>query len=558
MHRNRRARSYWLLGASFAVGLIFIGDAWALAPPVVASRLRVELTRVVDRPSPADLAFPTVGMAFAPGNDDRMYFLEKGNGSLTSSRIRVLENGVYSTFLQLSGEVDARNENGLLGMAFHPGYSDPASPGYRKLYTYHSTPAAATPDFTTIFAADHDNVITEWQVDANNPLVVDPTSRREVLREAHPDYEHNAGTITFGPDGYLYGAFGTPYDDTAMALRAQNNSDLLGTVIRIDPLAPTSTPSSANPISANGKYRIPADNPFVADSSALSEIYAYGFRNPYRFSVDPVSGKLFVGDVGQNTTEEVHVVEPGGNYGWPFLQGNDPGVVPMPDPAPSLAAPIAAYDHANGTAIVGGYVYRGPLQALQGKYIFGDFSSNFFGFQASGKLFISDVFDAAGNLKDPSEIRVEEILTEPVTCAASINPGCGLDTVQFSFAQDSLGNLYSLGVSASQVIVYKITGAYYLAVGDFNETGTVSAADYTVWRDALGQLVPNGQSADANGDGVVNFDDYLIWRANFGQTAGQGTVVQPPVPEPSSLLIVLCLGSGLLSATRCQRCRLAT
>jgi glucose/arabinose dehydrogenase len=547
--------SRWLLIVVAVLSVFAVGqDSSALPPRVKTGRLRVGLTRVVSQPPSSSLAFPTIGLAFEPENSSRMYFLEKGTASGGFARVRLLNNGVYSTVLDLTAEVDGANENGLLGMSFHPGFANSESPGYRKFYTYHSAllSTSATADFTSPFTSTlmHHNVITEWQVDAGNPNVVDLATRREVLRELHHDFEHNAGSIAFGPDGYLYGAIGAPFGTAAENLASQDKTNLLGKVIRIDPLAPSATPDSANPLSANGKYRIPADNPFVSEASSLDEIYAYGFRNPYRFSVDQVSGKMFVGDVGQNTTEEVSVIVSGGNYGWPYRQGNDPGTTAMPGSPPVLQAPIAEYQHLDGRAITGGYVYRGPIEALQGKYIYGDFSTNFF--SGRGKLFVSDVFDESGNLKNPADVRVEQILTDPTTCAQNLNVGCGFDTPLFSFAEDSDGNLYTLSTGANRAVVYKLTSAYYLPEGDFNEDGKVDAVDYTVWRDSLGQSVAFGQKADGDGDGVIDADDYNIWKAHFGESINLGSgAIAGVVPELSSFTLAFTFFG--IAASRIRR-----
>ncbi len=537
--------------------------AVAVAPPVTTGRLRVELERVVNRPLSSSLSIPTVGLAFAPDDSGRMFLLEKGGtGSFPGpARIRVLQNGTYSTMLDLTSEVSFGNENGLLGMAFHPGFADPISPGYRKLYTYHSVPvdAGAVVDFNSSPFTEYHNLVTEWQVMADNPNEVDVSTRREVFREAHY-IQHNGGTIEFGPDGYLYGAIGNPGGSTAKYLASQDKSNLLGKVFRIDPLDPSLTPSSPNATSANGKYRVPADNPFVSDPAALDEIYATGFRNPFRFSVDPVSGKAFVGDVGQGATEEVDVVTSGGNYGWPYREGNGTGVISLPNPAPTLVAPIAEYPNPAGSvgaAVIGGYVYRGSIPALQGKYIFGDFSTSFF--NGTGKLFFSEPFDAEGNLKDPANIRVQQILTAPATCAQTLNAsvGCSFDSALLSFGVDHDGELYALGSSSNKAVVYKFTDAYILPEGDYNEDGVVDAADYTVWRDTLGKTVTAGSNANGGGSGIVDLNDYEIWRQHFGESialgSGGGGNAQLAVPELSCVMLTLEIIGLIASAHRWRR-----
>ncbi len=575
--KSAQVANHRLLGVILTALLVAASATAAVPPPVIAGRLRVELQRVVDRPGSSDLSFPTISLAFPPDDSGRIFFVEKGGtgSSPAPARIRVMQNGVYSTALDLSSEVSYVNENGLLGMAFHPGFADPLSPGYRKLYTYHSVPASegAAVDFPSSAGTDHYNVVTEWQIGANDPNQVDLSSRREIFREAHPAFEHNAGTITFGPDGYLYGAIGnsplgSSGSSTTKLLASQDTSNLRGKVFRIDPLDPSLTPASANPISANGKYRVPADNPFVSDPQSLDEIFAYGFRNPYRFSVDSATGRVVIGDVGQGAVEEVDVLTPGGNYGWPYREGTQPGPfgIPLPNPAPALIDPITAYSHSDGHAVVGGFVYHGSIPALQGKYIFGDFTDNGQSFYAGhGKLFVSEPFDEEGNLKDPADVRTQQILTAPATCSQALGSlgTCTFDTVLFSFASDHAGELYALGMSSSKAVLYKFTDAYTLPEGDYNEDGKVDAADYTVWRNSLGQSVALGTMADGDGNGTIDTGDYAIWKAHFGESVAIGSgggsgVADVGVPEPSALgLATLGALAGITLSVGTNRRRLS-
>ncbi|HEX7010581.1 MAG TPA: PQQ-dependent sugar dehydrogenase [Phycisphaeraceae bacterium] len=321
------------------------------------------------------------------------------------------------------------DERGLLGLAFHPGFNDPSSPGYRKVYTYNSEPVAGAADFTVPLPAgvsfDHQSVITEWQVDASNPNVIDPTTRREVMRIDEPQFNHNAGMIDFGPDGYLYIALGDggAGDDEGNGHspggNGQDTSNVLGTILRINPLDPGLTSTSSDPVSANGKYRVAGDNPFVG-SDGVDEIYAYGFRNPFRFSFDVnpatglatggTTGKLLVGDAGQNVVEEVDDVVKGGNYGWRLKEGSfkfdpngtGPGFITADTSGlpPDLIDPILEYDHfremtdtgvvPEGLAVIGGFIYRGSaIPELVGKYIFGDFTQSFG--TPTGRLFYADL-----------------------------------------------------------------------------------------------------------------------------------------------------------------------
>ncbi|MEZ5385131.1 MAG: PQQ-dependent sugar dehydrogenase [Prosthecobacter sp.] len=301
------------------------------------------------------------------------------------------------------------NERGLLGLAFHPGFSDPESPGYRKFYVNYVKAYEAASDPAPPMAGDPVNcvtVIAEYQVSAANPNVADLASERRVLAFTQPQPNHNGGQLEFGPDGYLYigtgdggGAndnanghsFGSGDTNTNYLGNSQDKTRLLGKILRIDPL----DPDGAGPLT----YSIPATNPFFgAGGGVKEEIYAYGLRNPWRFSFDKRAGgtnRLFCGDVGQGRIEEVNLIVSGGNYGWRYLEGFENPVFssgaassPMPDPEPGVTkiAPIAMYAHTGvvtspvlpqlGLSITGGYVYRGTaIPALQGKYVFGDYGA---------------------------------------------------------------------------------------------------------------------------------------------------------------------------------------
>ncbi len=287
------------------------------------------------------------------------------------------------------------DERGLLGVAFHPNY---ATNG--KLYTYTSEPNAGPPTFPTTLppasTPDHQNVIAEWTaVSPGNPaLGVNALSRRELMRVSWPPFNHDGGDLGFGPDGKLYISMGDGggADDADGQLfivatggfpvvtapmvghqvdgNAQKLNTPLGKFLRIDA-------NGSN--SANGQYGIPADNPFVGGpAGTVKEIYAFGFRNPYRFSFDTGTGALYAGNVGQNDIEEVERVVKGGNYGWNRKEGTlffyingtadgfaspiDNGLVP-----PGVIDPIVQYDtHHEGHSVIGGFVYREPDPPAQG------------------------------------------------------------------------------------------------------------------------------------------------------------------------------------------------
>ena len=203
--------------------------------------------------------------------------------------------------------------------------------------------------------------------------------------------------MTFDSAGYLLISNG----DTVVSGSAQDLSNVFGSVLRIDPLAPETTPGSSDPVSANGRYRVPADNPFIDDPSAVDEIFAYGLRNPYRISVDPVDGQLYVTSNGDSSRESAYAVDSGDNLGWPFFEGTLERQTPPPGFV--FRPPIFEYDHGLGVSINGAFVYRGgDLPALAGRLIFADFlgaggsgARLFYGDLASG-LFYDVVADPSG------------------------------------------------------------------------------------------------------------------------------------------------------------------
>ena len=364
------------------------------------------------KPIVSGLTSPVYATA-APGDTSDLFVVDQ------KGKLDVVHNGVLQStpMLDLSSLESAvplnpgYDERGLLGVAFSPGFSDPTSSGFHTVYTYQSEATGTAPaDFgpaagTLTGPIDHQNVLTQWKVEASNPDVIDLSTRKDLLREDHPALNHNGGTIAFGPDGDLYlgiGDGGTANDSgnghIVSTGNAQSLSVIDGKIIRIDPNGNNS---------ANGKYGIPADNPFVTTAGALPEIYAYGLRNPYRFSFDSATGSLIVGDVGQNEVEEVDKIVKGGNYGWVTKEGtflfNRTGPnagtdnpVNSPGSPAGLIDPILEYDHnfndpagGGGNAVIGGFVYHGSLlPQLDGKYVFGDLSNGTFG--PDGRLFYAD------------------------------------------------------------------------------------------------------------------------------------------------------------------------
>lgn len=408
-------------------------------------------------PVASGLTAPTTATN-APGDNGRLFVADQA-GILWAIDLTSGEKAVFADLQALLvplgvGGPDTYDERGFLGLAFHPDYQNNG-----LVYTYTSEPATGEPDFPVPFDANanHHSVISEWRVpNPQNPAsVVDPGSRRVVLRIGQPQFNHNGGTIAFGNDAMLYVSLGDggAADDQGAGHssvgNAQDVSNVLGKILRIDPRGTSA---------ANGQYGIPLDNPFVSTETppsggaegcadgACDEIYAWGFRNPFRLSFDAATGDMYVADVGQNDIEEVSVVMAGQNYGWPIKEGSfcfdqngtNPGFVTDDNPCPNqpsgLVDPIAEYDHDEGEAVVGGFVYRGTdVPILSGRYVFGDYIRS--DTASEGRLFALDkanlVQNGSAQTSSISELRVYG------------QSGVGLSVL--GFGEDARRELYLLG-----------------------------------------------------------------------------------------------------------------
>jgi glucose/arabinose dehydrogenase len=354
------------------------------------------------------------------------------------------------------------DERGLLGFAFHPDFNNPSAPGFRKIYTYTCEPVSGLADFTVPnpSAFDSQSVIAEWRVSTTNPNVIDPSTRRELMRIDEPQFNHKGGQLAFRPsDHYLYISLGDGGNANDVGDghnptkgNAQDKSTVLGKLLRIDPLDPALTTGSPDPISANGKYRIPRTNPFVFHAGSVDEIFVWGLRNPFRFGFDANADNLIIGDVGQNNIEEIDIGVSGKNYGWnrkegTFLFNPTDGTIKIdPNSNPKFTNPVAEYSHFDGIAVIGGYVYRGTkLPLLAGKYVFGDLFGPEVG---NGRLFFTNLQNGV--------IREFEIQQNPLV--GSFLKGMG---------RDAAGELYllidsNIGPSGTGGKVLKIVQANQL------------------------------------------------------------------------------------------------
>ncbi|MGH7231902.1 MAG: PQQ-dependent sugar dehydrogenase [Nitrospiraceae bacterium] len=277
-----------------------------------------------------------------PDKSGRLFVIEQ------RGRIRIVRNGklVERPFLDIAERVyySGGGEQGLLGMAFHPKY------GQNGRYIVNYT---REPDYATVIAEYH---VSE---DAN----VSKTTEKILLVIPQPYTNHNGGMVEFGPDGFLYIGMGDGGSGGDPENRGQNRHELLGKMLRID-------------VDRGAPYASPPDNPFAA-GGGRPEIFAYGLRNPWRFSFDRETHELWAGDVGQKGWEEVDIIRRGGNYGWRMMEGNHCFLPKTGCTMEGLLPPIAEYKNGGDRcSVTGGYVYRGSrLQNLRGTYVYGDFCS---------------------------------------------------------------------------------------------------------------------------------------------------------------------------------------
>ena len=286
------------------------------------------------------------------------------------------------------------DERGTLGLAFHPNYKKNG-----KFYVYSSRDTVRDEeDLLHEIFGHHTSYVSEFTV-SENPNVADAGSERVLMKIAQPQFNHNGGALEFGPDGYLYiglgdGGFADDwgYGHNKDIGNGQDLSTLLGKILRTD----------VNKKAKGLEYGIPGDKPFVSKNGARPEIFAYGFRNPWRMTFDTGGERqLFVADVQQNSYEEIDIVTKGGNYGWRVMEGNECFDYHNPNKHLSscdnanMIAPIIAYNHCNkfggkncfGVNVQGGSVYRANHVPWQGKYFFGDWSMSFGG--KSGRLYVA-------------------------------------------------------------------------------------------------------------------------------------------------------------------------
>jgi glucose/arabinose dehydrogenase len=310
------------------------------APPAPSGPLVLTLSPVLSGlNSPVDLQNAADGTG-------RLFVVEQ------QGQIRIVSNNslVPTPFLDITSLVDFGGEKGLLGLAFHPAYTQ-----NRRFFV----------NYDRVASGQMQTVIAEFQTLASNPNQADPNSQRILFTVNQPFPNHKGGQLAFGPDGFLYIGLGDGGSAGDPLGNAQNRRVLLGKMLRID----------VDHTSPGLQYAIPSDNPFL-NGVDRGEVWAYGLRNPWRFSFDVSSGRLFAADVGQDKFEEIDILQKGGNFGWNIMEGLHCFKPSSGCNMTGLILPITEYDHSQGDAVIGGYVYRGAaIPRLSGTYLFSDFES---------------------------------------------------------------------------------------------------------------------------------------------------------------------------------------
>ncbi|MGK0188382.1 MAG: glucose/arabinose dehydrogenase [Verrucomicrobiales bacterium] len=433
------------LVVTFALGIC----AMKAAPP------RLKLVPVAER------AFVSpVAIAHAGDGSYRLFIVDqRGTVQVMTADGTILPDPFLDVSAKLVPERDGFDERGLLSIAFHPNFQENG-----KLYAYYSARSPSAPG-TDEAPVDHQSIVAEFSIseDANH---VDPDSERILLTIQQPQFNHDGGQLAFGPDGFLHISTGdgggaddndaghtggsTDKPDGGLG-NAQDLTRLLGKILRIDPSG-TSAPG--------GEYAIPEDNPFaLQDDAARDEIFAYGLRNPWRFSFDRATGQLFCADVGQGEVEEINLIEAGMNYGWRKFEGTrdfDPTAMTSGE---EFEAPIGQYAHPEsnipgllniGVSVTGGYVYRGTaIPDLIGTYVFGDWTASF--------------SDPSGTILALEPTEENQFVLSIVDLEGSDNP---LNAFIPTFGEDESGELYvatktTLAASANDPVSGMPTGTIY-------------------------------------------------------------------------------------------------
>jgi Ca2+-binding RTX toxin-like protein len=388
-----------------------------------------------------------------PGDYGRLFIVEK------SGLIKILDLAsgqiLATPFLSVTGEIATVSESGLLGLAFDPDF------------------VANGRFYVNLVNTSGDTEIRRYQMSAGNPDVADPASRVLIISIDQPSglFNHKAGWLGFGPDGDLYAALGDGGGGGDPSRNGQNIDTLLGKILRLD------VSGDDFPADPNRNYAIPADNPYVGTTGA-DEIWAIGLRNPWRNGFDRGLGDLYIADVGQGAWEEIDIGARGANYGWNVFEG-PATYAGGPLTGGSAVAPIHAYDRSVGQAIIGGYVYRGPSEGLQGTYFFAD--------AAAGKIF---------TLRFTGGQWVAQERTGQVV------PDAGAINGPVSFGEDAVGHLYVVDFDGD---IFRLTPAVVSA--DQGDTLSGGGGNDLIYGGSGGDWVDGGSGHDGilagNGNDIL-------------------------------------------------------
>ena len=645
---------------------LFSLPAWATPLTAVVSdpgNVEIKLEPIVNLSG-----FVPIDAATNPGDGNLYvgtYIASSASVQIVDPVTQTVSANPFLTFADTSVPIAGQ---GLQGITFSPNFNDDTMPGYRKFYTYEAEdgPGGANVMFLhpEVPSPGMVGVLREWTANAGGTAIDTSIASRVVFNFGTPA-GHMGGGMKFGPDGYLYLATGdgggngnggstttsgnsdgfTGRNPTGTATdvpfisNGQDFTNVLGKVIRIDPYvtnadgSPRDTPdaSTAKVFGGSTRYFIPGSNPFVGNSqnifftpvgpaasqppvAPLEELYAFGFRNPWKLSFDKnaVAGDApLVADVGSRDREEIVLVEAGKNYGWPYREGDlasgaangrplvsdnlpylkqtSPGVFAPFDLDPTLSdptqtslpfarlgtrsgtsSPLVFYDrpgadlysdgiygneYGDTTSVVGGFVYCGSLiPELEGMYVFGGY-----------QLLILDptqnpttyrATSDAGRLYyfDPNEVATYKTIRE-----FNFEAGFGISNVRIPGTTSNIGDLLSVAQGDDGELYVMFTNgdvkriAAPTLVGDYNDDGVVDLADYPVWRDNLGSTtanLPNDLTP-----AIVDDLDYDAWKANFGATSGNGGLnALAGVPEPGTLGLLIVGGLGMLGLRRNRGC----
>ncbi len=449
--------------------------------PTVASISLKKVSSGFERP---------VAAIFNPSDKTEYFVVEQGG------LIRKVKAGVVqpTPMLDLKSVVDSSgNETGLLGLALHPDFQT----NKRVFVNYTTSTRPRT-------------VISEFKMTAAG--IFDRASEKVILEITQPYSNHNGGDLKFGKDGYLYIGMGDGGSANDPHGNGQNLTALLGKMLRID-------------INSGNPYSIPSDNPTFTTAGARREIYAYGLRNPWRYSFDRVTGKLWAADVGQNALEEINIIEKGGNYGWKIMEGTQCFRTATCNRT-GLKLPVHEYPRSEGVSVTGGYVYRGSaIPSLVGRYVFADY--------ATGKVwgFVADGASLDNKLLIESSFNIS------------------------SFAEDIDGELYALDHRAGSI--YRIEKGTQSA-GNFpnklSETGCFASlspltpatgvlgygVESELWSDGAVKTrfvtVPEGQKVGLSSSGIFSFPDGSMLIKNFYIPVRSGGQVRNDIVETRFLV----------------------